>query len=88
MPVKIEFNPAAFKHGVTETDIRRAFDTFVYEEPLEDFFNKYLLIGFDTKGVLLEVMYNNIDEKSINVFHAMPCRKAFYGFLRGDQWQE
>ena len=25
----------------------------------------------------IEVIYNRIDEDSINVFHAMPCRKAF-----------
>jgi hypothetical protein len=40
--------------------------------------NKYLVIGFDTKGILLEIMYNIIDEDSINVFHAMPCREQFY----------
>jgi hypothetical protein len=29
--VVIEFNPAAFRHGVTETDIRWAFDTARYD---------------------------------------------------------
>ena len=81
MSARIEFNPAAFKHGLSEVDIRRAIDTFIYEEPLADFENKYLLLGFDTKGTLLEVMYNDIDEQSINVFHAMLCRKAFYNLL-------
>jgi len=88
MFTRIEFNPSAFKHGVNEADIRKAVDTFIYEEPLEDFDNKYLLLGFDTKGLLLEVMYNFIDMESINVFHAMPCRKSFYGLLRGEKWQE
>ena len=74
--------------GVSEADIRKAIDMFVYEDPLEDFDNKYLLLGFDTKGLLLEVMYNNIDADTINVFHAMPCRKNFYGLLRGKKWQE
>jgi hypothetical protein len=27
MDIAIEFNPSAFKHGVTETDIRCAFNT-------------------------------------------------------------
>jgi hypothetical protein len=27
MDVAIEFNPAAFKHGVSEADIKMAFDT-------------------------------------------------------------
>jgi len=81
MNAKIEFNPSAFKHGVTETDIRFAIDKFLYEDPLEDYYNKYLLLGFDTKGTLLEVMYNYIDADTINVFHAMPCRRNFYYLL-------
>jgi hypothetical protein len=44
----------------------------------EVYANKYLVVGFDTKGTLLEIMYNIIDEDSINVFHAMPCREKFY----------
>ena len=73
----IKFNLAAFKHGVTEADILRAFETFVCEDPIEDADNKYLLIGFNLNGNLIEVMYNKIDEDAINVFHAMPCRKSF-----------
>jgi hypothetical protein len=88
MFVNIEFNPSAFKHNVSEVDIRSAIDRFIYEEPLEDFHNKYLLLGFDTKGILLEVMYNTINADTINVFHAMPCRKSFYNLLRGKRWQE
>ena len=88
MPDKIEFNLSAFKHGVNEADIRKAIDRFIYEDPLEDFENKYLLLGFDTKGILLEVMYNHIDADTINVFHAMPCRKSFYSLLKGMIWQE
>ena len=82
MFTNIEFNPSAFKHDVSEVDIRKAIDKLIYEDPLEDFENKYLLLGFDTKGVLLEVMYNQIDADTINVFHAMPCRKGFYSLLR------
>lgn len=82
MSIEIEFNPSAFKHGISEVDIRRAFDRFIYEDPLEDFENKYLLLGFDTKGILLEVMYNYIDDDTINVFHAMECRKNFYKLIR------
>jgi len=73
----IKFNRAAFKHGVTEADILRAFETYIYEDPVEDADNKYLLLGFNLHGNLIEVMYNRINEDAINVFHAMPCRKAF-----------
>jgi hypothetical protein len=84
MPAHITFNPAAFKHGVTEADIRRAIDIYIYEDPLGDYENKYLLLGYDTKGTLLEIMYNIIEDENINVFHAMPCRRAFYNLVRGE----
>jgi len=79
MPIyaTIKFNKAAFRHNKTEADIIRAFETFIYEDPIEDADNKYLLIGFDLVGNLTEIMYNKIDNDSINVFHAMPCRKVF-----------
>jgi hypothetical protein len=70
----IEFNRAAFKHGVTTIDILCAAKTFLYEEPVENEVNKNLLIGFNSHGNLIEVMYNRIDENTVNVFHAMPCR--------------
>jgi len=73
----IKFNNSAFRHGKTEADITRAFETFIYEDPIEDADNKYLLIGFDLNGNLIEVMYNKIGDDSINVFHAMPCRREY-----------
>jgi hypothetical protein len=79
---RVEFSPAAFKHDISEADILHTIDMFLYEDPLEEFENKYLVIGFDKKGRLLEIMYNLIDEQSINVFHAMPCRRAFYSLLQ------
>ena len=77
MDVEIKFNRAAFKHKVTEADILRAFETFIYENPIDEAENKYLLLGFNIHGNLIEVMYNRINEEAINVFHAMPCRRAF-----------
>ena len=77
----ITFNRAAFKHGVAEAEIVRAFETFVFEAAFEDEDNKYLLLGFNQNGNLIEVMYNRIDEASINVFHAMPCRGVFREML-------
>ena len=53
--------------------------------------NKYAIIGFDTKGNLLEILYNIIDSESINVFHVMRCRNSFikqYKDMRGkDKWR-
>jgi len=82
----IEFNPSAFKHDVSEADIRRAFDTAEYDgwfnEGKGQDKDKYLLIGFDSKGNPLEVLYNIIDDNTINVFYAMKCRDIFHHLLQ------
>jgi len=71
------FNPAAFKHDFTEVDIESAMSTALIDELMEGFDNKYLLIGFDMNGNLIEVMYNLVNEDIVNIFHAMKCRKDF-----------
>ena len=73
----IEFNEAAFKHGITEANIRYAMWHPLYEELLENHINKWLVIGYDATGNLIEIAYNIIDDDTVNVFHAMPCRKRF-----------
>ena len=73
----IEFNKAAFKHGITEANIRYALGHPLHEQLLESYINKWLVIGYDTSGNIVEIVYNIIDDDTINVFHAMPCRKKF-----------
>jgi hypothetical protein len=51
--------------------------TVLFDEKMDGQENKFMLLGFDGNGNLIEVMYNLIDEKNINVFHAMKCRKEF-----------
>ena len=75
------FNNTAFKHNVTEKDINCAMVVPLADILLEKHMNKYLLIGFDISGDLLEVMYNLIDEDTANVFHAMKCRKELYKYI-------
>ena len=85
MPVEIIFNQSAFKHGITEQDIRSALSTFLIDIAFGegiDNYEKYLIIGFDSKGNLIEVMYNIIDEQNINIFHAMKCRKEYLKLLK------
>ena len=77
MDINIVFKKSAFKHDATEDDIRWAFDTAKYDNLIEGFDNKYLLIGFNTKGNLIEVIYNELDNSTASVFHAMNCRKEF-----------
>jgi len=76
--ITIEFNPSAFNHNFSEEDIRTAIERLVYNEVMEDDSEKHLLIGFDKRANLLEIIYNKIDSNTINVFHAMKCRRAYY----------
>ena len=41
----------------------------LYEDLMEGYVNKYLVIGFDSKARLLEIGYNKIDNNNVNIFH-------------------
>ena len=75
--LEIIFRQSAFKHGVTEADIRWAFNTVEFDELINGFENKYRLLGFNTKGNMIEVLYNLINGHRVNVFHAFPCSDTF-----------
>jgi hypothetical protein len=70
--------PSAFKHKISEADIRWAVRTHICDVLIEEYENTYVLIGFDTKGNVIEIMYKLINEQLIEVFHAMGCRESFY----------
>ena len=71
------FNESAFKHGIIESDIRMAFTRPLFDGLIEGYDNKFLLTGFDTRGNILEIMYNLVDEYTVHIFHAMRCRRAY-----------
>ena len=81
MDESIEFNQSAFRHGVTEENIRYVLNRPRYEGPLDEDDDKYIVIGFDNSGNLLEILYKRIDDKAINIFHAMKCRRIFFHLL-------
>jgi hypothetical protein len=81
--MNLVFNKTAFKHGATVADIDCAMAVPLTDIILEKHINKYLIIGFDMKGNLLEIMYNLVDEDTANVFHAMRCRKEMHKYLPG-----
>ena len=85
MDESIEFNESAFRHGVSREDIFWAFDNAKYDGWLNEGVgkdkDKYLLIGFDRKGNPLEILYNIMDNETLNVFHAMPCRNIYYHLI-------
>ena len=64
----VKCNPSAFKHGVTEDDIRFAFDNKLFDQPVTRQEEKNLLIGLDTKLNVIEILYNEIDNQTVNVF--------------------
>jgi hypothetical protein len=71
------FNESAFKHDISENDIRMAFVRPLFDGLIEGYENKFLLTGFDTRGNILEIMYNLVDEQTVYIFHADRCRKAY-----------
>ncbi|MCL2229706.1 MAG: hypothetical protein FWC01_01285 [Treponema sp.] len=76
MEVVVKYVPSAFKHDITEENIRHAILNWKYDDIVEDDPGKHLLIGFDNNANLLEIMYNVIDEQTVKVFHAMRCTNA------------
>ncbi len=81
MDVIVEFNEAAFRHGIGREDILHALKSRIYAATIEEFPEKYAVIGFDCAGNPLEIMYNPVDDSTINVFHAMKARKSFIKML-------
>ena len=72
------FRDTAFKHNLTEADIRHVFETYCYIDRYKNRENVYLLLGFDMNANPVEILYNEFGENGVNVFHAMPCRKQFF----------
>jgi hypothetical protein len=80
--IAIRFKQSAFRHGVSEAEIRHAFTNPRYDGPIEGtgISNRYIRLGFDTHGNLLEMLYNEYDTH-ICIFHAMRCRSIFFNLL-------
>jgi hypothetical protein len=88
MDVDIRFCQSAFKHGISEADIRWAIDTVKYDgclEDDEDIEDKRLLIGFDRNANPLEIYYNILDNDTVRVFHAMKCRNIHKHLLENEK---
>ena len=88
--LNVLFNPSAFKHGVTEADIRFAFDNKLFDHSVAQHEDKNLLIGLDKQLNPIEILYNEINDHTVNVFHAMKCRKAWRNLanLEENKWQK
>jgi hypothetical protein len=79
----IEFRESAFRHRISEADIRHAFLNPYYDGPIENGdkkSNRYIRLGFDKSGNLLEILYNEYNDH-VCIFHAMRCRNIFFNLL-------
>jgi hypothetical protein len=83
MDVVIKYAKSAFKHGYTDADVRWAFKTKKYDAVFEEegAMDKHLMVGFDCNANLIEILYNELDEDTVRVFHVMPCRNTFIALL-------
>ena len=78
MELEFVFRDSAFRHGITEADIRHAFENCCFLGQYQNRTNVILLLGSDTNANPVEILYNELEKNRINVFHAMPCQKKFY----------
>ena len=85
MELEFILRNTSFKHGLDEADIRQAFKTCRYMGQYGDRENVYLLLGFDTKANPVEILYNEIGERGVNVFHAMPCQNRFLRLFNNEE---
>ncbi|MDR0444274.1 MAG: hypothetical protein LBH44_12815 [Treponema sp.] len=81
MELEFIFRESAFKHGVTEVDIRHAFENYRTIRQFRNRENVYLLVGFNLKANPIEILYNEFGENGVNVFHAMTCQSHFLPLL-------
>jgi hypothetical protein len=81
MELEIRCAESAFRHGLIEADIVHAVKTQCYDGLQEDSEDVYLLLGFDTNLNLIEVLYREVGDNGMFVFHAMPCRQKYYQYL-------
>ena len=85
MELEFIFRHTAFKHGLTEEDIRHAFDTSCYIDQYKNRANTYLLLGFDMNANPIEILYNEFGINGVNVFHALPCQKQFLHLFKREE---
>jgi hypothetical protein len=74
MDDNIVFKQSAFKHGYTKEDVYHAFENYLFDGYVKNEEGGLLLVGLDKNGNPLEILYDLLDDGSVNVFHVMRCR--------------
>jgi hypothetical protein len=75
--------PSAFKHKVTLDNIRHALDYPWYEGALEGYENKFIVLGTDHAGNLLEIMYNGNGGRCFECISCSVVPQYLFAFARG-----
>ena len=78
--IELEIKQSAYKHGCTYDDIINCYRYPIVSKILTVDESKYLYIGLDTKGRLIELLVNH-NAVSI-IFHAMRLRKSFENLIK------
>jgi hypothetical protein len=79
--VAVEILPSAGKHGISDDDIRHAFENAVASITVPDQPDFAMIIGPDEGGRLLEIGVLADDDNDY-VIHAMPARAKYLNLIR------
>ena len=60
MEIVVKFAPSAFKHWIIREDIYHVLNNAEYDDVLDDNNTKHLVLGFDRRANLLELLYHVI----------------------------
>ena len=71
---------SARRHGIADDDINHAIDNAMVWRPEED---RFLYLGGDQAGMMLEVITMITEDLDEIVIHAMPMRRRYEPMLRG-----
>ena len=81
--MRIIIRKSAYKHKISEADILYAYNNPYYDGPIESNESndtRFIRLGFDTSGKLLEILYNEYKDH-VCIFHAMKCRSIFFKLM-------
>ncbi|MDR2567007.1 MAG: hypothetical protein LBC97_13330 [Bifidobacteriaceae bacterium] len=82
--MNVRFTVSARRHDVSLRDAAAALaGAVVTVTALDGEDDKWLALGFDTAGRLLELVGYDLDGGAVLVVHAMKCRASYYRLITG-----
>lgn len=78
----VKLRRSAFKHGLSSTDILAAASDIAVSIALDDEHpQRRLILGYDTRGIPLELVVLQYDSGESEVIHAMKARRSYRRLL-------